>query len=103
MHGFARPLVAGYDLATLRGRFTPEIVRQRPLRSMWKFWEVMPIDKPEQAVSLGEGGTPLLPCTLCGPFAQFKNLFVKDESFNPTASFKARGCRRRSPGPCNWE
>jgi threonine synthase len=86
-----RPLVAGYDLASLRGRFTPEVVRQRPLHSMWKFWEVMPVDKPEQAVSLGEGATPLLPCTSRGPFAQFKKLFVKDESFNPTASFKARG------------
>jgi threonine synthase len=87
----AKPLVAGYDLAALRSRFTPEAVRRRSLRSMWKFWEVLPVEKPEQAVSLGEGATPLLRCARRGPFARFTNLFVKDESFNPTASFKARG------------
>jgi len=86
-----KPLVAGYDLGSLRGKFTPDIVRSRALRSMWKFWDVLPLDRPEQAISLGEGQTPLLRCTPHGPFARFSNLFVKDESFNPTASFKARG------------
>src|SRR6516165_7187858 len=77
----ARPLVADYDLAALRSRFTPDIVRQRGLRSMWRFWDVMPVDAPGQAVSLGEGATPLLRCTRRGPFAKFTSLFVKDESF----------------------
>jgi threonine synthase len=86
-----KPLVAGYDLDSIRARFTPEIVRQRSLRSMWKFWDVLPVDAPDEAVSLGEGVTPLLRCTQRGPFAKFAKLFVKDESFNPTASFKARG------------
>ncbi|MFN0056541.1 MAG: threonine synthase [Planctomycetales bacterium] len=86
-----RPLVAGYDLASLRSRFTPAIVRQRALRSMWRFAEVLPVDQVEDAVSLGEGGTPLLRCTTRGPFSRFGHLFIKDESFNPTASFKARG------------
>jgi threonine synthase len=87
----SKPLVAGYDLAALSGTFTPEIVRRRQLRSMWKFWEVLPVDAPEQAISLGEGATPLLRCTPRGTFWRFTNLFVKDESFNPTGSFKARG------------
>src|SRR5258708_39380277 len=86
-----KPMVAGYDLESLRGRFTPEVVRRRALRTMWKFWDVLPVDTPDQAVSLGEGATPLLRCTRRGPFAKFANLFVKDEAFNPTASFKARG------------
>lgn len=86
-----KPIVAGYDLKSLRDRFTPDVVRQRALRSMWKFWEVLPVDSPDQAVSLGEGETPLLRCERRGPFANFSNLFIKDESFNPTASFKARG------------
>lgn len=87
----AKPLVAGYDLETLRARFTPEVVRRRAIRSMWKYWDVLPVVAPEQAVSLGEGATPLLRCTPRGPFSKFSNLFVKDEAFNPTASFKARG------------
>lgn len=86
-----RPLVAGYDLDALRSRFTPEVIRQRALRSMWRFWEVLPVDKPDDAVSLGEGQTPLLGCTRRGPFEKFANLYIKDESFNPTGSFKARG------------
>jgi threonine synthase len=86
-----KPLVAGYDLESLRGRFTPETVRRRSLRSLWKFWEVLPVAAADQAVSLGEGATPLLRCAPHGPFAKFANLYVKDEAFNPTASFKARG------------
>jgi len=86
-----KPLVAGYDLESLRGRFTPELVRSRAIRSMWKFWDVLPVDGPGDAISLGEGATPLLRCDRRGPFARSTKLFIKDESFNPTASFKARG------------
>ena len=87
----SRPLLAEYDLDKLAGTFTPDVVRSRPERSMWKFAEVLPIDRREEAVSMGEGMTPLLPVRGCGPLANFRRLFVKDESFNPTGSFKARG------------
>lgn len=87
----SKPLVAGYDLPSLRGRLTPEVIRSRAQRSMWRFWEVLPVDRPEQAISLGEGMTPLLSCRQAGPFADYSNLFIKDEAFNPTCSFKARG------------
>lgn len=86
-----KPLVAEYDLASLRPVWTPEVVRQRHLRSMWKFWEVLPVDSPDEAVSLGEGMTPLLRCRQVGPFEGCRQLFIKDESFNPTGSFKDRG------------
>ena len=88
-----RPLVAGYDLAELResGTFTPEKVRARTERSMWRFTEVLPINRLSDAVSLGEGCTPLLKLERRGPFSGFGNLWVKDEAFNPTGSFKARG------------
>lgn len=86
-----KPLLAGYDLASLRGVFTPEVVRARRIRSMWKFHEVLPVNAASEAVSLGEGLTPLIRCRPNGPMAPFTNLFIKDESFNPTGSFKARG------------
>jgi threonine synthase len=86
-----KPLFAGYDLAALKATFTPDAVRRRTLRSQWRFHEVLPVDRPEDAVSLGEGGTPLLVCERRGPFAPFERLFIKDEAFNPTGSFKARG------------
>ena len=76
-----KPLLAGYDLEALRDSFTPQVVRRRNIRSMWKFWEVMPVQTPDQAVSLGEGCTPLLPCRRRGPFEAFEHLFIKDEAF----------------------
>jgi threonine synthase len=84
-------LLAEYDLDRLAGTFTPEAVRMRPERSLWKFAEVLPIDQRKKVVSLGEGLTPLLPVRGRGSLAEFRRLFVKDESLNPTGSFKARG------------
>jgi threonine synthase len=78
-------------LPTIKCRFTPDAVRQRTIRSMWRYWDVLPVNSPGEAVSLGEGLTPLLPCERRGPFAPFERLYIKDESFNPTGSFKARG------------
>ena len=86
-----KPLLVEYDLDSISEEFTPDRVRSRSLRSMWKFHEVLPVDRPEDAVSLGEGGTPLLRCRATGRFERFTNLFIKDEAFNPTGSFKARG------------
>lgn len=86
-----KPLLAEYDLDAIRETFTPQAVRSRRIRSMWKFHEVLPVNAVEEAVSLGEGCTPLLKCRPDGPFQGFQNLYIKDESFNPTGSFKARG------------
>jgi threonine synthase len=86
-----KPLLAHYDLDAIKSTFTPDAVRKRTIRSMWKFWDVLPVNDPSEAVSLGEGLTPLLTCNRTGPFEAFDNLFIKDESFNPTGSFKARG------------
>jgi threonine synthase len=86
-----KPLLVGYDLDAIKERFTPDAVRNRPIRSMWRFHEVLPVDSPADAVSLGEGQSPLLRCQRRGGAEPFENLFVKDEAFNPTGSFKARG------------
>ncbi len=87
----ARPLLAEYALDKLAGTFTPDVVRRRSERSLWRFAEVLPIDRREEAISLGEGLTPLLPVRGHGSLTGFTGLFVKDESLNPTGSFKARG------------
>ncbi|MGZ4807896.1 MAG: threonine synthase [Thermoanaerobaculia bacterium] len=60
-----------------------EIAKRAP--SMWRYAEVLPIDRMSDVVTLGEGITPLLSSR------QFQNVFIKDESKNPTRSFKARG------------
>lgn len=86
-----KPLLVGYDLAEIGRRLNPDVIWNRPLRSMWRFWEVLPVEELSQAVSLAEGGTPLLRCVERGSFSGWRDLYVKDEAFNPTCSFKARG------------
>jgi threonine synthase len=52
---------------------------------------MLPVRDPKFRVSLGEGGTPLLETSRLGRRLGAKHLYVKDESLNPTGSFKARG------------
>ncbi len=74
-------LYVRYDLAALKGKFTPESLRGRPA-TMWRYHDVLPGDEP---VTLGEGFTPLLRSR------HSANVYIKDEGLNPTGSFKARG------------
>ncbi len=83
--------MAEYRLDELAENFTPAQVRSRRERSLWKFAEVLPVSHSKDAISMGEGVTPLLSVRGRGPLSNFRRLFVKDESFNPTGSFKARG------------
>ncbi len=58
---------------------------------MWRYQEMLPVIKPENKVSLGEGFTPILSLKNLGSSYGFENLLLKDEGQNPTGSFKARG------------
>ena len=83
------PLLARYDLA--RGRsWSRDTLRDRE-PTMWRYRELMPIFDDETPVSLGEGFTPLVHATRLGAQLGLPRLFIKDESLNPTNSFKARG------------
>jgi threonine synthase len=58
---------------------------------MWRWQELLPVHNKENMINLGEGDTPLLKLNNLGPELGLSNLYVKDESLNPTGSFKARG------------
>jgi threonine synthase len=58
---------------------------------MWRYREWLPLTPQEQPVTLGEGATPLVPIGRLGARDGFDDLWIKDESLNPTGSFKARG------------
>jgi len=83
------PLLARFDLERARG-WRPETLAGRP-PTMWRYRELMPIFEGETAISLGEGFTPLLHVKELGRTLSLERLYVKDESLNPTNSFKARG------------
>jgi threonine synthase len=82
-----KPLLARVDLAKAAQMLTPELLAKRE-KSLWRFREVLPLPGETVPVSLGEGGTPLLRAERSGDDV---DLWIKDESLNPTQSFKARG------------
>jgi threonine synthase len=82
-----RPLFAIYDLDAAGHSLKRETLGTRE-KSLWRYRELLPLPADVDPVSLGEGGTPLLRAK---KFADDVDLWIKDESQNPTQSFKARG------------
>jgi threonine synthase len=60
-------------------------------QGMWRFRRWLPLLAGEEPVTLGEGDTPLLPAARAGAELGLHDLWIKDESVNPTGSFKSRG------------
>ena len=85
-----RPLLAKYDLNESDGARIRAQLNSGP-RSLWRYHEVLPLADPAHILSLGEGGTPLLPVPRLASRLGMTRLWIKDESQNPTGSFKARG------------
>jgi len=85
-----KPLFAIVDLAKAGRALTREALPTRE-KSLWRYREVLPVPDGVEPVSLGEGETPLLRATRFGGEIGLRNLWIKDESQNPTESFKARG------------
>src|SRR5439155_6406362 len=83
------PLLARYDLAAARSWSRYSLVGRDP--NMWRYRELMPLFDGEAPVTLGEGFTPLFHARALGATLGLNRLFIKDESLNPTNSFKARG------------
>src|SRR6266576_109025 len=86
-----KPLLAKYDLKSVSGKLTRRKLRARADNSLWRFRELLPLPQNVDPVSLGEGGTPLLRADRFGDHLGLADLWIKDESLNPTQSFKARG------------
>jgi threonine synthase len=83
------PLLARYDLNAARAWKKESLAPREP--TMWRYRELMPLFDGEQPITLGEGWTPLVHAKRLGRQLGLDRLFVKDESLNPTNSFKARG------------
>jgi threonine synthase len=83
------PLLARYDLEKARA-WQPDSLKGRP-PNMWRYREMLPLFAGEEPVTLGEGFTPLVHAHALGASLGLRRLYIKDESLNPTNSFKARG------------
>ncbi|MDT4896031.1 MAG: threonine synthase [Acidobacteriota bacterium] len=85
-----KPLLVRYDLERAARSLTKESLSGRP-PDLWRYREVLPVERDENIVTLGEGWTPLLAAPRLAARVGLSELFIKDESQNPTQSFKARG------------
>src|SRR3989441_11473436 len=83
-------LAVRYDLEQVNKHVTKEALRARP-PGMYRFRELTPLDEDETPVTLGEGSTPLLALRRLAAHFGLRHVWGKDESQNPTGSFKARG------------
>ena len=79
-----------YDLGAARAAVDRDALAARA-PSMWRYAELMPILDPANVITLGEGATPMLRARRLEASLDAATLWIKDESGNPTGSFKARG------------
>ena len=84
------PLLANYDMGQARRECRREALDGRP-PTMWRYAEMLPVRDPSNRITLGEGFTPLIRAERLGTYLGLKQLYIKEESGNPTGSFKARG------------
>jgi threonine synthase len=83
------PLLARYDINRAKSWSRDSLKDREP--TMWRYREMLPLFDGESPVTLGEGFTPLLHAPTLGARLGLDRLYIKDESLNPTNSFKARG------------
>ena len=94
VHGLSdagKPLLVRYDLGALAKAITKEALAART-DGFWRYPEFLPVEKPENRVTLGEVVTPLIQLKRIEKEAGVTGeIIVKDEGRLPTGSFKARG------------
>lgn len=82
--------MVAYDLERAQTTLSRESLVDR-VSSLWRYEEVLPVEDKSNRITLGEGMTPLIKAERLGQQLGLRHLYIKDESLNPTASFKARG------------
>jgi threonine synthase len=78
-----------YDYDAIRRVVSRERIQAGP-PSMWRYRDLLPLEDAAPVVSLGEGFTPLVKADRLGAELGLRNLYIKNDSMNPTNSFKDR-------------
>lgn len=79
-----------YDYRSVFQQATFREMYNRPRKGIWKYRELLPVASDAHVVTLGEGGTPLIRAKRLEGFFQHERLYIKNETVNPTLSFKDR-------------
>ncbi len=82
------PLEVGYDYASIGKSISRESIASGPL-TMWRYHELLPVNS-EYVLDMGTGFTPLVRAKNLGRALGLDNLYIKNDSVNPTFSFKDR-------------
>lgn len=89
-HDCNRPILARFRLTVKVGeQIRAQLDNEQS--GVWRYRQLLPVRDSKSVISHGEGGTPLVAAERLGGRLGVKRLWVKDESLNPTGSFKARG------------
>jgi threonine synthase len=80
------------DYKAIAKKYQPDDLTSRTESSLWRYLPLLPVDDPggEQTPLHAAGGTPVYALAALAQKLGLKNLWLKDESRNPTASFKDR-------------
>ncbi len=84
------PLLARYDVDRIVAQVDLSNLAQRG-SGIVHWAELLPLDDPHHAVTLGEGDTPLIEASKVVGDSGVQHLYIKEEGVNPTGTFKARG------------
>ena len=86
------PLEVVYDYVSIGNSISRESIANGPL-TMWRYHDLLPVNS-EYVLDMGTGFTPLVRAKNLGRVLGLDNLYIKNDSVNPTFSFKDRGCIR---------
>ncbi len=82
------PVEVTYDYDRLRRNVTRESIERGPA-SLWRYRDFLPVDA-DAAIDIGAGYTPLIRAKNLGKALGLNNLYIKNDTVNPTWSFKDR-------------
>ena len=82
------PLEVSYDYDAIARVISRERITKGPL-TMWRYHDLLPVDA-EMALDMHTGFTPLIRANNLGRLLGLNNLYIKNDSVNPTFSFKDR-------------
>lgn len=83
------PLEVVYDYEAIKKSISRERILAGPL-SIWRYIDLLPVNRESARVDLGVGYSPLTRAENLGAKLGLKNLFIKNDTMNPTYSFKDR-------------
>ena len=82
------PLETVYDYEAIKATISREQIERGP-RSIWRYQALLPANR-QPCIDLHAGYTPLVKAETLGKRLGLRNLYIKNDSVNPTFSFKDR-------------